>query len=390
MAYVDPDIVSDETTAAIAVLDGLADRIDDWEAADGHPEADLAESVGVVAATVATLVKDEERKDYAGFGQRVLGILRGSAEPASALTRWTFNDAVARTIPDGTELVMYAADGTAYGFATVGDWAMDGTAAVADGVPVTALEVGPEPNGVVGEAPEHDDLPGLLTVELTAPAANGTDEEDLDAYVDKIARKVQRRRVVPIVTDDYADTALDHPSVARAVAVRLLDLDNPPAPGDDPSSGGHVTVFTADAAGNPNTAGVKLEVIALMYGEDRPLAVTVHAGDPEYTDVQPAVTIRLEPGADAALTQAAVGAALLAAFDKSAYGLDEDAPGRWRPPSTDDERRITHYDVAAVALATQGVGAVTEATVNGGDEVALTGWAPLPNVPAPIVVTVAA
>jgi hypothetical protein len=187
------------------------------------------------------------------------------------------------------------------------------------------------------------------------------------------------------VTDDYADTALDHPSVGRAVAVRMLDLT---APTDPPASPGHVTVFVAGYAGEALPTAVKDEVEESMMGEDRPLSVTVHVGDPTETDVTVAVTIRLETDADHDATVAAVQAAIAGFLDPATYDYDGDAPGRWRPPATTAERTITNYDIAAVLDDVVGVGRVVSVTVNGGASVALSGWAPLPNLTAPAAVTV--
>ena len=174
-------------------------------------------------------------------------------------------------------------------------------------------------------------------------------------------RVARRMKTVPIVTDDYADAALEQPSVARAVAVRLLDLDNPT---DPPAAAGHVTIFVADAAGNACSQEVKDEVVAMMMGDDRPLAVTVHVGDPTYTDVLPEVSIRLDIGADYDATVAAAEQALSTWLDKAVYDVDDSAPGRWRPPRNDAERVITEYDVAATVDDVDGVKAVTAATIN--------------------------
>lgn len=394
--YIDADLIDDETAVAEAILAGIADRlnaalgldpdVDGWVPDEGQPETHLAESVGIVLATACALVKDRERVNYQGFGALILGMDPLPAEPATAYATWTFNAVGDYVIPDGSELVLDAVDGTPVAFATVGDVVVSGAAAAVD-VEVVAIEPGAIANGLVGPAREWEPLPFVTAVEITIAASGGADEQTTDAYLDAIARRARRMKVVPVVTDDYAEQALDNPSVARAVAVRLLDLT---APTDPPAAEGHVTIFAADVDGAAVSAAVKDELIADMQGEDRPLGVTVHIGGPTYTNVTLDVSVRIALDADEAVTVQAVVDALTARYNPASYGVDDSAPGRWRAPTTAAQRTITALDVANVAGDVQGVVGVTAATVNGGASVALDGWAPLPQLTAPPTVTVVA
>lgn len=392
--YIDADLITDETSVAEAILAGIADRIDavlgldpadGWEAQEGSPETHLAEAVGIVIATAAAMVQDKERTDYAGFGSLILGIDRVVAEPAIGYTTWTFTESGTYLIPDGSELVMDAVDGTPIGYATVGDVTTTGLAAT--DVQVIALEPGTQANGLVGDAREFEPLPFVANVTMTTAPTGGTEEESADDYLDAVVRRARRMKIVPVITDDYADTAIDNPSVDRAVAVRLLNAEVYPA---TPASPGYVTVFLADVNGDPVAAGVKSDVIASMSGANRPQAVTVLAQDPTYTNLTINVSIRLEQGADNPATVAAVQAAIQAAYSKATWGRDPDSPGRWRAPSTTEERTIRTFDVAATIDDVPGVAAVTAVTINGGSSVVLAGWAPLPNLTATPVVTVVA
>jgi len=393
--YIDPELIVDETAVAEAILAGIADRLDaaldlaedeGWQPQEGSPETHLAESVGIVIATACALVQDQERTDYSGFGSLVLGMTRIAAEPALGYTTWTFNEAPPAgsyyLIPDGSELVLSTPDGTPVGYATVGD--IQATGAAATDVQVIALEPGSAANGLIGPADSFEALPFVTDVTMTAAPTGGSEEETKDEYLDRVVRTARRMKIVPVITDDYADTAIDNPSVDRAVAVRLLNAEVYPT---TPNSPGHVTVFL-EAGGQPVSAAVKNEVIADMQGADRPLAVTVHAQDPTYTNLTLAVSIRLTLDADHDQTIADVQSALTAAYAPANFRLDENAPGRWRPPATTSERTVTAYDVAAACDDVTGVAAVTAATVNGGASVVMSGWAPLPNLTATPTVTV--
>lgn len=394
--YIDAELINDETAVAEAILAGIADRlnaalgldpdVDGWVPDEGQPETHLAESVGIVLATATSLVQDTERVNYQGFGSLILGLDPLPAEPAIGYTTWTFNAPGNYKIPDGSEVVLDTLDGTPVGFATVGDVYVEGAAQAVD-VQVVALEPGADANTLVGPAREWEPLPFVTGVEMTTAAAGGANEQTTDEYLDAITRRARRMKIVPVVTDDYAEQALDNPAVERAVAVRLLDLD---AQTNPPAAEGHVSVFVVDAAGDPVPAAVKDELVADMQGVDRPLGVTVHIGDPTYTDLTVDVSVRLALDADVAATTQAVADALSARYDPTSYGLDDNAPGRWRVPTTAAQRTITAFDVADVASDVDGVVGVTDATVNGGDSVALAGWAPLPRLIAAPVVTVVA
>src|SRR5262245_31585706 len=126
--YIDPELITDETAVAEGILAGIADRLNSalaleedegWEPNEGQPETAFAEATGIVLATIAALVQETERQDYAGFGTLIVGVPRLEAEPAIGYSRWTFNAAGTFVIPDGSELVMDAPDGTPVGFATV-------------------------------------------------------------------------------------------------------------------------------------------------------------------------------------------------------------------------------------------------------------------------------
>jgi hypothetical protein len=391
--YIDADLITDETSTIEAVLAGTADRIntaldlaedEGWEPHEGSPETSLGEAVGIVIATACSMVQEEARQDYAGFGELVLAVPRTRAEPATGYSRWDFNVPGNYRIPDGAELILDAADGTPVAYAVVGDVIVENALAATD-VEVVAIEPGSIANGLLGPARDWEPLPFVTGVSMTTAPDGGTDDQTRDQYLNDVTRKARRMKLVPIVTDDYADTAVDHPNVAAAIAVRLLNLD---APTDPPAAGGHVTVFGKGFAGEVLPQGVKDEVIDSMMGEDRPLAVTVHFGDPTYTDLTIAVDMRLAPGADHDATVAAVQDAIAGTYNPASYGLDENAPGRWRAPRSVEERTINDYDVAAVIDDVFGVARIEDVTINGVRSVTLNGWAPLPVLTAPATVTV--
>jgi hypothetical protein len=380
--YIDPELMTDETSVAEAILAGTADRIDSaldltadegWEPAEGSPETSMAEAVGIIAATALSMVLDQERREFAAFGEIVLGMEREHAEPAIGYSRWDFSPPGTYEIPDGSEMTLVAPNGQPVAYATVGD--VTATGASATDVQVVALEPGSVANGLLGDAIDWEAIPFVVGVEMTTAPTGGTDEQTPEDYLDKVTRRARRMKTVPIVTDDYADAALDHPSVAAALAVRHLNNEAYPGP---PASEGYVKLFLRGPTGLGVPSGVKAEVIEMMAGADRPLGVTVTVGDPELVSINITVSVRLKIGTDEAAAVEAVQAAITNAYNPAGYAFDPSYPGNWKPPTTFVDRLITQFDVAALIDDLEGVDKVTDVSINGDTDVSLTGWAPLP------------
>jgi hypothetical protein len=89
VTFIEPDIIDDETEVAEGILAGLADRIEGFSPVDGHLEAPISEATAVAIATAIVVLKDTVLDAYLGFGQRLLGIPRGAAGVATAVSTWT-------------------------------------------------------------------------------------------------------------------------------------------------------------------------------------------------------------------------------------------------------------------------------------------------------------
>lgn len=386
MTYIDPEVLVDEGTLAEAILAAIADQIPGWDAAEGHVETSLAEAMAIVASTVAVLLRDEARDAYSGFGEAILGIPRRTAEIAQTFATWTAGDDVGYLIPDGSQVVMDGPGGVRVGFATVGDRVIASGQTTATNVRMVALEPGAQGNGLSGPAVAFDPIPGIVGVELTVESGGGGDDEPIEEYADRLADRARRLRTVPVTADDYAAIALDVPGVARALAVNLLDPGNPPAPGDPPEAGGHLTVFAVDEAGEPVASPVAAEVEALLMGAERPLNVTVHVDDPTYTEIDVAVEVRLAEGATEEEMEPLIAAAVAEHLSPATWARDEGAPGLWRMPPGLSDLSAHDYEVAHVVRLVPGVDRVLSVTLDGGAVVNLAGFAPLPRT-GEIVVT---
>lgn len=381
MPYLSPDVLTDEVSCAEAILEELAARLPGWVEHEGSVETSLAEAVGVVVGASNQLLVDEARRDYAsGFGENILGLRRQPVAPASAVAAFTLKDAAGYTVPAGTVLGVAAPSGERVAFTVLGDWTCPAGQTALAGVPVASIEAGAHTNGCTGAATLDTGVAGVVSAQLTSISSGGADEESLNDYVERVADRARRMHALAVTADDFAALALDHPSVARALAVNLLDPANPPAYPTVPSTAGHVTVYPVDSAGQPLSAGVMGEVLA-MLAANRVLNVAVHVEAPTLVAVNVVASVWPRDGYTAADAIQGATTGIQAFLAPALWGRDSEAPGLWSSPDLAAERVVTSLMVAAAAKnASPAVGGVAAVTVNGGSSVALPGWAVLPQL----------
>jgi hypothetical protein len=387
MPYVRPELIADEAAQAEGSLAALTDLIPGWVPQEGSIETQIAEGVGIAAATIAQFIIDQAAEAYAGFGQRSLTIGRVSANPASAPATITVKDTTGYPIPAGfTAIWESPSTGQPVAFATIADANVGTGDTAVSGVTMVAVEAGIESNEVSGAGRDFDTLNFVTDVTLEEPAAGGEEEETDDAYLDRVADHARRLKAVPITVADHAAFSLDVPGVDRAAAINLLDPSADPEPPSivhpltDLDELGHVTVFPLDVEGNPVDEITKAAVLAYLTGEERPLGVTVHVEDAEITTLAVVAEIRLTRDGDPDVTPGEVEDAIAAYFDRANWGRDDQAAGLWQLPREEVDRSVRSYDVAHVAAQTFGVAHVVSLTINGFSEVELSGWAPLPDL----------
>jgi hypothetical protein len=168
--------------------------------------------------------------------------------------------------------------------------------------------------------------------------------------------------------------ALDVAGVARCHAVNLLDLSDPGNP--DTDALGHLTLFPIGADGEAVGPVVEEALRRYVTSVPRLMGVELHIGSPERVRFDVRITVRPTADADPAAVAEDVSAAIRDAYAPARYGFDSNAPGLWVPSS----ESIRHFDVAAVAQSTAQVAGVIDCTLNGGTEVRMSGFAPLPDL----------
>lgn len=367
MAYIDPELIDDETQVAEGVLAALADTLgtpdQPWEASEGHVETAQAEAFAIVAATIAALLLEREREDYAAFGENVLEIARDPATVATVLATFTLtapSDGTA-TVPAGYTFVLATPDGEEHAFALAEDLVVPVGETVADAT-AQALDAGPDPNGATGdpltnEPVEREDHAILASVTVTTLAGGGADEQERDEYNAEVVRRARRLSALPIAPEGYADYMLDAPAVGRALAVNRQDPAT--APADAP---GHVTIFIVSPAGDPPTGPELAEQQAYIDDLETVRGTTAHVVAAGTVDADIVIAFRKSADYTAGEAEAAVEAAALAALSRAKWNYDENAAGLWNPVKTE----LTRYDVSATVDDLPQVDSVTSVTIDGG------------------------
>jgi hypothetical protein len=364
VTFLDPELVTDETSNAEAALAALADAMPGWSAAEHHVETIMAEVWGAALATAISVMRDDLAVAYEGLGE-VLNVPRLSAAQAEASSTWVLPEPVPLQVDGGTVVTATAPDGSSVDFAVAEDTVVPGGTTVV--VPLVAVEAGAVANGTSGPAFTAE-LP--VTSIVLEPAANGTDEEGAPPYRDRLRDRARRVRLLPITPEDVAAFATDVPGVFRAYA---LNRYNPDAPFAD--SPGDVTVFPVAESGAPIGSAVRTALETYFNSQERIAGTRFLVADPGYQSLTIQVAVEIDPDADFTVVVAAVKSALLATVGPSRWDYDAEAPGLWRRRASD---LFTQFHVSAAVDDLPDVLNVTDVRVNGGPAIELPGPVSLP------------
>ncbi len=379
MAYVDPDIVDDETAVAESQLTAIADRLPGWEPSEGHVETALSESTAISIAAAAAMLKAEVAAAYRGFGLRILALPIQSGTPATAISTWVFPASAGATFSAGTEVELTLPDGSTGTYVTLTDIvvAASGSPTSVPGVEVVAVEAGIATNGATN--PAVPSVPGVTSVTVTTAASGGSDAETDEEYQDRVADAATRLHVIPVTPEDYEAFALNQAGVERCKAVNRTD---PGSPGDQP---GHITLYPVHADGSDLSSLERTALANTFLATEKVVGATVHVAPVPRVNVTVAITVEATADAPGSLATD-VQAAITAALAPSAFAFDALEAGKFARIAPTS---LTIFQVSAAVDDLPGVNRVTAVTVNGGSAaVSLPAPLSLPNLTAPASVTV--
>ena len=227
--YVDLELVGDADALANIGITYMEQAINGWTARPASVVTVLLEGNAQIASEVIDQASPVAPAVYSTIGETIYGIPRRPATSAVATATFTFATDTPPVMVDAqTQLMVPNPSGEAQVFLTQDDIvAPEGGGQVQVGV--IAQEPGAAANGSFGEADLVTDIDGVDTVTVTS-AQGGADEEDIDAYLDRLTSLLTLLSPRPILPGDHATLASQVPGVGRAVAIDLYM----PAASEDP------------------------------------------------------------------------------------------------------------------------------------------------------------
>jgi hypothetical protein len=404
--YLELPLTADATALSDIGKDYLAEEISEWNPRPGNVETILIESTGQIGAEVVDQAAQVPPVIFAYFGSWLLGIGLQEATPAVGTVAIAFAAGVATAVPEGSLLAAPNPDGESYVFQTDNEVRSD---AATKTTTVTALEVGAAANGCLGVCELIDVIDGVASVTMTLAAGAGADEEDADAYLDRLADALTILAPRPILPQDHATMARQIEGVGRALAIDLYK----PGTNDNIAAGqpgGPLTVEGVPLNAGAGTTNVPRCVSVAITAENgqppsqalmhsvwltldgaREVNFLEYVVPPTYTTIEVQATVVAYPGYVLAEVQAAAVEMMQVWLDPSGWGAEEigEEQGWSRQTSA---RLYEAVDYLNRADGVQYVSTVQLRKAGGAfaaSDVALTGIAPLPFAGA-ITITVQA
>ena len=384
MDYIELPLTADATALSDIGKEYLAEEIDGWEARPGNVESVLLEADGQIAAEVIDQAASVPPVIFAYFGQWLLGITLYEATPATATVSISFDVGALTTVPAGSLFAVPNPDGESYVFATDEDLRSD---AADKTVTATALEAGAEANGCSGVGEWLDVTDGVTGVTMTTVAGGGADEEEADAYLDRLAEALTILAPRPILPQDHATMARQVPGVGRAVAIDLYQPSNTEGGYGTPRDGAShtpvercvTTAITGPDGAAPSDA-LMLQTFNVLDAA-REVNFLVYVIPPTYVSIDVRATVVAYPGYVLSEVEDAAAAMMSSWLDPSSWGSE--AIGEVESWARDTKARI--YEAVDFLNRADGVHYVvsveikkTADSVWSNADIALDGTAPLP------------
>jgi hypothetical protein len=220
--YIDLPLVTDADALLETGVRYLEDAIDGFQARPGNVETVLLEAASQIAAEVVAQAAQVDPVIFAYFGGGLVGLpIQGATAATGTATVTWAPDVDATMLPAGSQLALPHPSGDSVLFET--DTDVNAPAGGGDVlVGITASEEGEDANGCFGEAELVNVTDGVQAILVPGATAGGSDEEDPDAYLDRLADAFTILAPRPILPGDHATLARQVPGVERALAVDLL------------------------------------------------------------------------------------------------------------------------------------------------------------------------
>lgn len=316
-AYVGAVVEFDAATIEQQVTEDLESKFEGWSPARGSLAAWLIKANARIKSIILGQAGTITRAAYKKLGETIAKAPPILAAPASVTSTWVFTDTEGHMIENGTEVEIAISGDETAGFRVVGDVEVppgESSTAVG-GVVLQAIEPGAARNGLSADPVLISALSlPIDSISLEGVTSGGVDEEDEDAYLDRLTEKLQTLSLSLILPRDFEINARDIAGVAFALCVPAYNYETK---SEEPLA---VTVIGRDAAGASLSAPVKEE---LQESQEAQLlsGVKYFVGDPTHTKVDVFASATALAGFEPAAVEAAVDAQLAEYLASANWGL---------------------------------------------------------------------
>lgn len=307
MTYTDALIENDATSAELEIYEVAEGLIEGWEPAAGSPEVWLAKAFARLSSIVRQQAAESSAAMFKRFGETIASVPPILAAPASVNSTWTMINNAGYSITAGTKVTIASSGESAVAFEVVETVVIpEGSTATASGaVALRAVIPGSEGNGLTANPIPSDSTAAtsaLSTIILTGVTSGGVDEEDEDAYLNRLTEELQLLSLSLIVAADFAKDARSLAGITAAICL-------PGYNGETSGQALYATVF-AKATGGAAPSTLKLEELQARQQAKVPSGVIVVAKAAKYTSVIVSAEVVSAPGFTPATVKSAVEARL--------------------------------------------------------------------------------
>jgi Baseplate J-like protein len=376
--YVPYPITTDPDRLLEDAYSYLEFNVPGWAPAVGNLDVWLLEAMSRMVAEARDIAADVPDTIFRRLGNDLYRLPPQDATAAVATATVTLEENVSGyNIPAGLTFAVTDELGVPRGFQIEAE-AFVPAPDLTHEVSVVALETGPFYNGLgpTNEAVMLDSWAGIVSIQLSSTSSSGTDAETDGEYMSRLSQRLVLLSPAPILPQDFALLAMEHPAVGRAVAIDGYD----PGPPITTGNARTVAVVVADSFGLALSTTAKDEVEDML--EDyREVNFIVNALDPTYTDINVTASVVPVSGYDPVSMQQEVADALRAYLSPANWGSPAGSGGMFGDPYPwVNETKVRYLEITTVINNVPTVNYIVSCTVNGGTaDITMTGAGPLPN-----------
>lgn len=310
-------VVYDAGTLEQQVNEEIEASIEGWSPA----RAGLVKWVNKARSRIDALLLNQTASSSAAmfkkFGETMGRVPPILAAPASATSTWTAIDNAGYVIEAGTEVAIPVNGNESKPFVVLSPVEIPpgSTATAAGEVLLQALAPGTASNELTGEPrPVTQKAAFVESIALAGETSGGVDEEDEDAYLNRLTEEMQLLSLSLIVARDFEIDARSYAGIARALCIPGYKADTKEA--NMPLC---FTVFPLDTAGLAPSAP-KREELQQGQAAQVPSGVLNFVDVPTYTTVDVAAVAIARAGFDPAAVKTPVAGRLADYLSPANFG----------------------------------------------------------------------